>query len=130
MVSVDELPEVQLKNLLQSKGVLEGYTIQLYEYEESKDGSESIAAILINGGESSGDEVVRRLSGSVYLFGAVGASPRIERMSGDNVLRAMLEVKSYSDIIGIGSSGIIGTFRTQSRRPVCEIPFNMIFSFS
>ena len=123
-----DLPEYQVKEKLNSLGLLTGYTVQLSEYVEPATASEKVALIKIDGGVAANTDVYQSPTMFVAIFGEVNGSLTAHRLVAENIRKALIAESLYNDVCGAQSvTNVIGPYRTDTGRPVFEVNFTLVF---
>lgn len=123
-----DLPEYQVKEKLNSLGLLTGYTVQLSEYVEPATASDKVVLIKIDGGVDQNTDVYQSPTMFVAIFGEVNGSLTAHRIVAENIRKALITESLYNDVCGAQSvTNVIGPYRTDSGRPVFEVNFTLVF---
>lgn len=123
-----DLPEYQVKEKLNSLGLLTGYTVQLSEYVEPATASEKVVLIKVDGGVAANTDVYQSPTMFVAIFGEVNGSLTDYRLVAENIRKALITESLYNDVCGAQSvTNVIGPYRTDSGRPVFEVDFTLVF---
>lgn len=123
-----DLPEYQVKEKLNSLGLLTGYTVQLSEYVEPATESDKVVLIKIDGGVTANTDVYQSPTMFIAVFGEVNGSLTAHRLVAENIRRALITESLYNDVCGAQSvTNVIGPYRTDSGRPVFEVNFTLVF---
>lgn len=123
-----DLPEYQVKEKLNSLGLLTGYTVQLSEYVEPATASEKVVLIKIDGGVAANTDVYQAPTMFIAVFGEVNGSLTEHRLVAENIRKALITESLYNDVCGAQSvTNVIGPYRTDSGRPVFEVDFTLVF---
>lgn len=123
-----DLPEYQVKEKLNSLGLLTGYTVQLSEYVEPATASEKVVLIKIDGGVGPNTDVYQSPTMFVAIFGEVNGSLTAHRLVAENIRKALITESLYNDVCGAQSvTNVIGPYRTDTGRPVFEVNFTLVF---
>lgn len=123
-----DLPEYQVKEKLNSLGLLTGYTVQLSEYVEPATASDRVVLIKIDGGVAANTDVYQSPTMFIAVFGEVNGSLTAHRLVAENIRRALITESLYNDVCGAQSvTNVIGPYRTDTGRPVFEVNFTLVF---
>lgn len=123
-----DLPEYQVKEKLNSLGLLTGYTVQLSEYVEPATASENVVLIRIDGSVQPMTETYQAPTMFIAIFGEVNGSLTAHRLVTENIRKALITESLYNDVCGAQSvTNVIGPYRTDSGRPVFEVNFTLVF---
>ena len=123
-----DLPEYQVKEKLNSLGLLTGYTVQLSEYVEPVAASDKAVLIKIDGGVDANTDVYQSPTMFIAVFGEVNGSLTAHRLVAENIRKALITESLYNDVCGAQSvTNVIGPYRTDTGRPVFEVDFTLIF---
>ena len=123
-----DLPEYQVKEKLNSLGLLTGYTVQLSEYVEPATASDKIVLIKIDGGVDANTDVYQSPTMFIAVFGEVSGSLTAHRLAAENIRKALITESLYNNVCGAQSvTNVIGPYRTDTGRPVFEVNFTLIF---
>lgn len=123
-----DLPEYQVKEKLNSLGLLTGYTVQLSEYVEPAIASEKVVLIKIDGGVEQNTDVYQSPTMFIAVFGEVNGSLTAHRLVAENIRKALITESLYNDVCGAQSvTNVIGPYRTDTGRPVFEVDFTLVF---
>ena len=123
-----DLPEYQVKEKLNSLGLLTGYTVQLSEYVEPATASDKVVLIKIDGGVDANTDVYQSPTMFIAVFGEVNGSLTAHRLVAENIRKALITESLYNDVCGAQSvTNVIGPYRTDSGRPVFEVNFTLVF---
>jgi len=123
-----DLPEYQVKERLNSLGLLTGYTAQLSEYVEPATASDKVVLIKIDGGVDPNTDVYQSPTMFIAVFGEVNGSLTAHRLVAENIRKALITESLYNDVCGAQSvTNVIGPYRTDSGRPVFEVDFTLVF---
>lgn len=123
-----DLPEYQVKEKLNSLGLLTGYTVQLSEYVEPATATEKVVLIKIDGGVGTNTDVYQSPTMFITVFGEVNGSLTAHRLVAENIRKALITESLYNDVCGAQSvTNVIGPYRTDSGRPVFEVDFTLVF---
>ena len=85
-----DLPEYQVKEKLNSLGLLTGYTVQLSEYVEPATASEKVVLIKIDGGVDPNTDVYQTPTMFIAVFGEVNGSLTAHRLVAANIRNALI----------------------------------------
>ena len=123
-----DLPEYQVKEKLNSLGLLTGYTVQLSEYVEPLTASDKVVLIKIDGGVDANTDVYQAPTMFIAVFGEVNGSLTAHRLVAENIRKALITESLYNDVCGAQSvTNVIGPYRTDTGRPVFEVDFTLVF---
>lgn len=123
-----DLPEYQVKERLNSLGLLTGYTVRLSEYVEPATASDKVVLIKIDGGVDANTDVYQAPTMFIAVFGEVNGSLTAHRLVAENIRKALITESLYNDVCGAQSvTNVIGPYRTDTGRPVFEVNFTLIF---
>ena len=123
-----DLPEHQVKEKLNSLGLLTGYTVQLSEYVEPATASDKVVLIKIDGGVDANTDVYQSPTMFIAVFGEINGSLTVHRLIAENIRKALITESLYNDVCGAQSvTNVIGPYRTDSGRPVFEVDFTLVF---
>lgn len=123
-----DLPEYQVKEKLNSLGLLTGYTVQLSEYSEPATASEKVVLIRIDGSVQPMTETYQAPTMFIAVFGEVNSSITAHRLVAENIRKALITESLYNDVCGAQSvTNVIGPYRTDTGRPVFEVNFTLVF---
>ena len=123
-----DLPEYQVKEKLNSLGLLTGYAVQLSEYVEPLTASDKVVLIKVDGGVGANTDVYQSPTMFIAVFGEVNGSLTAHRLVAENIRKALITESLYNDVIGAQSvTNVIGPYRTDSGRPVFEVDFTLVF---
>ena len=123
-----DLPEYQVKEKLNSLGLLTGYTVQLSEYVEPATASDKVVLIKIDGGVDANTDVYQSPTMFIAVFGEVNGSLTAHRLVAENIRKALITESLYNDVCGAQSvTNVIGPYRTDTGRPVFEVNFTLVF---
>lgn len=123
-----DLPEYQVKEKLNSLGLLTGYTVQLSEYVEPVTAIDKVVLIKIDGGADANTDVYQSPTMFIAVFGEVNGSLTAHRLVAENIRKALITESLYNDVCGAQSvTNVIGPYRTDSGRPVFEVNFTLVF---
>ena len=123
-----DLPEYQVKEGLNSLGLLTGYTVHLSEYVEPATASEKVVLIKVDGSVQPMTETYQSPTMFIAVFGEVNGSLTAHRLVAENIRKALITESLYNDVCGAQSvTNVIGPYRTDSGRPVFEVNFTLVF---
>jgi len=123
-----DLPEYQVKEKLNSLGLLTGYTLQLSEYVEPATATEKVVLIRIDGSVQPMTETYQAPTMFIAVFGDVNGSLTAHRLVAENIRKALITESLYNDVCGAQSvTNVIGPYRTDTGRPVFEVNFTLVF---
>ena len=123
-----DLPEYQVKEKLNSLGLLTGYTLQLSEYVEPATATEKVVLIRIDGSVQPMTETYQAPTMFIAVFGDVNGSLTAHRLVAENIRKALITESLYNDVCGAQSvTNVIGPYRTDTGRPVFEVDFTLVF---
>ena len=123
-----DLPEYQVKERLNSLGLLTGYSTQLSEYVEPATASDKVVLIKIDGGVDANTDVYQSPTMFIAVFGEVNGSLTAHRLVAENIRKALITESLYNDVCGAQSvTNVIGPYRTDTGRPVFEVDFTLVF---
>lgn len=123
-----DLPEYQVKEKLNSLGLLTGYTLQLSEYVEPATATEKVVLIRIDGSVQPMTETYQAPTMFIAVFGEVNGSLTAHRLVAENIRKALITESLYNDVCGAQSvTNVIGPYRTDTGRPVFEVDFTLVF---
>ena len=123
-----DFPEYQVREKLNSLGLLTGYTVQLSEYVEPATASDKVVLIKIDGGVAANTDVYQSPTMFIAVFGEVNGSLTAHRIVAENIRKALITESLYNDVCGAQSvTNVIGPYRTDTGRPVFEVNFTLVF---
>lgn len=123
-----DLPEYQVKEKLESLGLLTGYTVQLSEYVEPATTTEKVVLIKVDGSVQQMTETYQAPTMFIAVFGEVNGSLTNHRIVAENIRKALITESLYNDVCGAQSvTNVIGPYRTDTGRPVFEVNFTLVF---
>ena len=123
-----DLPEYQVKEKLNSLGLLTGYTVQLSEYVEPSTAAEKVVLIRIDGSVQPMTETYQAPTMFIAVFGELNGSLTAHRLVAENIRKALITESLYNDVCGAQSvTNVIGPYRTDTGRPVFEVDFTLVF---
>jgi len=123
-----DFPEYQVREKLNSLGLLTGYTVQLSEYVEPATASDKVVLIKIDGGVAANTDVYQSPTMFIAVFGEVNGSLTAHRIVAENIRKALITESLYNDVCGAQSvTNVIGPYRTDTGRPVFEVDFTLVF---
>lgn len=123
-----DLPEYQVKEKLNSLGLLTGYTLQLSEYVEPATATEKVVLIRIDGSVQPMTETYQAPTMFIAVFGDVNGSLTAHRLVAENIRKALITESLYNNVCGAQSvTNVIGPYRTDTGRPVFEVDFTLVF---
>ena len=128
-MSMNHLPEDQVRAMLDTAGLLAGYRVQMLEFDEARLVATERAISIVSSTAIAGDEDVREIGMDVYVIGKPGETASAVRLHAENVLRFFLSSSRTLDVIRIVADGaVVGPYRTDTKRPICEMSVTVIFS--
>ena len=123
-----DLPEYQVKEKLNSLGLLTGYAVQLSEYVEPLTASDKVVLIKVDGGVGANTDVYQSPTMFIAVFGEVNGSLTAHRLVAENIRKALITESLYNDVCGAQSvTNVIGPYRTDPGRPDFEVDFTLFF---
>ncbi|MGL4752160.1 MAG: phage tail termination protein [Aeromonadaceae bacterium] len=123
-----DLPEYQVKEKLNSLGLLTGYTVQLSEYVEPATASDKVVLIKVDGSVQPMTYDYQTPTMFVAVFGEVNGPLTNHRLVAENIRKALITESLYNDVCGAQSvTNVIGPYRTDTGRPVFEVNFTLVF---
>ena len=125
-----DLPEAQVKAVLDADNLLAGFTVQLMSYAEPSSASERVVLIRVDGSGATSTEDHQFPTMLIAVFGAVADSDKSGlRLKAEEIAKKLRNLGPGNRITGVQNlTNPFGPYFTDSGRPVFEINFTLALS--
>ena len=125
-----DLPEAQVKAVLDADNQLSGFTVQLMSYAEPATASERVVLIRVDGSGATSTEDHQFPTMLIAVFGSVADSDKSGlRIKAEEIAKKLRSLGPVNRISGVQNlTNPFGPYFTDSGRPVFEINFTLALS--
>ena len=125
-----DLPEAQVKAVLDADNQLSGFTVQLMSYTEPTTATSRIVLIRVDGSGATSTEDHQFPTMLIAVFGAVADSDKTGlRIKAEEIAKKLRTQGPVNRITGVQNlTNPFGPYFTDSGRPVFEINFTLALS--
>ena len=125
-----DLPEAQIRAVLDADNLLAGFTAQLMSYAEPATASERVVLIRVDGSGATSTREHQFPTMLIAVFGAVADSDKSGlRLKAEEIAKKLRNQGPVNRIAGVQNlTNPFGPYFTDSGRPVFEINFTLALS--
>ena len=125
-----DLPEAQIRAVLDADGLLTGFDVQMMSYAEPTTATSRVVLIRVDGSGATSTEDHQFPTMLIAVFGAVADSDKTGlRIKAEEIAKKLRNLGPVNRIAGVQNlTNPFGPYFTDSGRPVFEINFTLALS--